>query len=218
MGSVAYLHASLVGLTVVLVVACVLSRQRTGPLSELHDRLSNQLTVLTIGCILWPIAWLLLVGKDAVVSSPLSLIGLAWTPLLLLLDMSFLHQNSEDQSSHSVSYNGTAISSICFALGGLLITNVGKNFARAASPLLSSCIFLICAFVLPSFSTRSSSSETATMQAIQKVALSFCIGLLLSTVGINLQVSWVKYKTNFGPSLKETIKHGTSIPGEGDKT
>lgn len=206
------LNASIAGLISFLVVACLLSRRAVGHVSELHERLSNQLTVLTIGAVVWPIVWYFLVGPEAVSKSPLSVIGLVWTPCLLGLDMLFLHQNPEDRPTQSVSYDANGISSLAFALGSLLVTNIGKNFARAASPLLSSCIFLICAFVLPSFGTRSKSAETAAMQSIQKVALSYCIGLLLSTVGINLQVSWLKYSSQLAPSVKESIEHGTKLP------
>ena len=203
-----------VGVQVALAAMCVLSRRAAGPLDALRERAANQITVYTLGALAWPIVWNLLVGCDVAARSPLALIGLAWAPLLLCLDVLWIQNHTDDRPQQALTYDANAISSLAFALGGILVTNIGRNFARAASPMLSACLFLICAFVIPSFGVRAGTPGAASVQAAQKVALCYCIGLLMSTVGINLHSTFVKFGHGKAEHLAASIRAGDRVPDE----
>jgi hypothetical protein len=206
------LAAAIFGALAALVAMCIVSRVRVGALDARYERAANQVTTWTIGAITWPLVWLALVGCDVAVHAPLALIGLVWTPVLLALDVFWANNHTEDRPQQALTYDANAISSLAFALGGILMTNIGRSFARAASPMLSACIFLICAFVIPSFGVRPNTPGAATTQAVQKVSLCFCIGLLMSAVGINLQTTIAKFGTDKGRKLAHSLLAGDAVP------
>lgn len=167
---------------------------------------ANRATVWCLGAVLWPFVWSAFVGTDVLDRTPMAVLGLLWPPLLLSLDLIWITQSSEhSQSKQTLSYDGNAISSLAFALGGLLVTNVGQNFARAASPILTACVFLIVAFVLPTPGTKNGTLSGSIISAIQKVCLSYCVGLLLTAVGVNLNIGLFKYKSNQGEILLKAL-------------
>ena len=167
---------------------------------------ANRATVWCVGAVLWPFVWSTFVGTDVLDRTPLSIIGLLWPPVLLGLDLLWVTQSSDqNQSKQTLSYDGNAISSLAFALGGLLVTNVGQSFARAASPILTACVFLILAFVIPTPGARNGTVSSSVISAIQKVCLSYCVGLLLTAVGVNLNIGLHKYKSSQGAILLKAL-------------
>lgn len=206
------LFAILVGTQVAFVAMCVVSRKTLGGLDVTRERAANQVTVWTTGALMWPLVWFALVGCDVALRAPLGFIGLIWTPLLLFLDIFWVGNHSEDRPQQALTYDANAISSLAFALGGVLLTNIGRSFARAASPMLSACLFLICAFVIPSFGVRPGTPGAASVQALQKVSLCYCIGLLMTAVGINLNATVLKFSQGRGEKLHASIRAGDNVP------
>ena len=151
--------------------------------------LSASAGTYAVGLIAWPFVWFALVGQFVGRAAPLSSIGLLWVPVLLCLDLMWttrqpLDRTTEERSSFS--YEGNSLSSLAFALGGLLVARTGKSTARAATPMLSACILLVVAFVVPSPGVNTHSSSGARVLSGKKVALAYCVGLLLSAVAITM--------------------------------
>ena len=67
-----------------------------------------------------------------------------------------------------------------------MLTNVGAKFAKSVSPVFSACILVCVAVLLPSPGLQASTLAAVTIAAVQKVALTYCIGLLISTLTMNI--------------------------------
>ena len=169
-------------------------------MEETSLRLANNCTVWAAGAILWPVLWINVVGIDVAAHTPMAMLGLAWPPCMLFLDLLFVPHQASGQKEIT-SYDANVLTSLAFAMGGLLVTSgLGKNFVRAASPILSSCVFLVIAFCICTPSMKEGTQARGVVKAIQKVCLSWCVGLLLTAVGINLQVG-VQHKDAQGREI-----------------
>lgn len=184
--------ASVVSLLVVLVTRIHASRERsTAPTESL--RASTELaTVWAIGAILWPAVFHMFVGLDTVQSVPLLMIALIWPIVLLVHDLSSIHhqtmENEVRRSRQGMQLETNAVSSLTFAIGGLLMTHMGRRWAESAVPLLSGVVFLCIAFITPQLALQAHSIENIRVNAMQRVALVYCIGLLSATVLLIMQV------------------------------
>lgn len=207
------LVSSTVGVLTLSLCASIVSRLSlcTDGMEFEDVKLANKTTVWIVGALLWPFVWYMFAGIDVLKTTPLSVVGLAWPIFLLYLDTVWVtHHSESNQNKQTLSYDGNAITSLAFALGGLLVTNIGKDFARTASPILTACVFLITAFVIPTPGSSPSSHSAGVVLAIQKVSLSYCVGLLLTAVCINLsfglKFSKKDHENCFSKALKEFEK------------
>lgn len=151
----------------------------------------NAATCYTIGVILWPALWYFLVDSKTIRVAPLTLLGFVWPVFILVLDLFWTTKQPlepEDTKKNTFTFDGNAISSLSFALGGILLSQVGKTFAASASPMLSACIFLVIAFVIPSPGVHARTGAGAIILAVKKIAMAFCVGLLISAITISLQI------------------------------
>lgn len=206
-----------IGSLVVAFAYAVASRNAlcTAGMNEELIRFANKSTIWTLGAIVWPVVWSVFVGIDVLDRTPLAIIGLLWPPFLLALDLVWVTESSDTaQSKQTLSYDGSAISSLAFALGGLLLANVGEGFARAASPILTACIFLILAFVIPTPGLKSGTFGSSAIVAVQKVCLGYCVGLLLTAVCINLHIGLHKYKGSQATLLSKAMTDLAPEPGK----
>lgn len=193
----------LVGCIVVAVCYAIFSRASTNDsgMRETSVDQCNRSVVLALGGVLWPVVWQVFVGAQVLDRAPFAALGLAWPMVLLFLDLLWIVNGTDSQNKQTLSYDGNAISSIAFAVGGLLVTSVGQQFARAASPILTSCVLLIVAVVIPTPGARNGTRLSAIVSAIQKVCLSYCVGMILTAVCINLQFGLSKLKHKQGNLL-----------------
>ena len=153
--------------------------------------LFNMATSYTVGALLWPLLWYLLVGPVMITTAPLTFAGFVWPVVILFLDLMWVTKQPfepEDTKKTSFTFDGNAISSLSFALGGILLSQIGKTFAASASPMLSACIFLVIAFVIPTPGVHARTGVGAVILAVRKIAMAFCVGLLISSIAISLQV------------------------------
>lgn len=155
--------------------------------------LLNSATTYTIGALLWPFVWYVLVGPAMMRASPLTTVGFVWPIVIMFLDLLWVTKQPlepDDSKKTSFTFDGNAISSLSFALGGVLLSQVGKTFASSAAPILSACIFLVIAFVIPSPSVHSRTGIGSIILASKKIAMAFCVGLLISSIAISLQMGF----------------------------
>ena len=206
-----------ISLLVILLVQCLVSRKTVYARKEIILRFRTQANILTVWMVfmlLWPIIWMRVVGMAVIEGFPLCFVGLLWPIILLTVDIMWIsHQTIESEAvskKSMFSFDSNAISGMSFALGGLLISNLGHDFAKSSSPILLSVVFLCIAFVLPAPSLQISTLSGITMQSIQKACLYCCVGLLVTALMINMSAGF-KYNLNQKDVIKsvfETIKNG----------
>ena len=170
-----------------------------GRLSTRTRELINAATTYACGALVWPVIWFCLVSRVMIQTAPLTLLGFAWPIVIILLDLLWVTKQPlepDDTKKTSFTFDGNAISSLSFALGGILLSQVGKTFAASASPMLSACIFLVVAFVLPSPGVHARTGIGAIILAAKKIAMAFCVGLLISSIAISLQVGIERRRTS----------------------
>lgn len=148
---------------------------------------SEQLaTVWAVGAILWPVVLHFFIDLSSISHTPLLFFALVWPIFLMISDLrSINHQTLENETTRGRSgmqLETNSIASITFAIGGLLMTHMGRRWAEAAVPLLSAVILFCIAFVLPRPALHPRSVEGIRVHAMQRVALVYCIGLISATV------------------------------------
>ena len=150
----------------------------------------NLLTIWIVFTTIWPILWLKIVGKEIVSSFPYSVVGLIWTLMLFTIDiLGISHHTIETEGENKKSmftFDSNAISGLAFALGGVIVSNLGQDFGKTASPIFSSVILLCMAFLIPSPGIRATTLSGISIQTIQKSCIYCCIGLLVTALSINL--------------------------------
>lgn len=161
-----------------------------GHLRTRTRELMNSATSYACGLLVWPIVWYLLVGPAIIRAAPLSLLGLLWPIMIMLLDLQWVTKQPhepEDSKKTTFTFDGNAISSLSFALGGILLSQVGRSFASSAAPMLSACLFLVIGFVIPSPGVHSRTGMGSIILAMKKISMAYCVGLLVSAIGVSLQ-------------------------------
>lgn len=181
------------GYIVVLGALAVLAARNcvASKTSIAHRRLADTSAVYAIGALLWPLIWSLVCGSAFEKMKRVALVGLIWPPLLLLIDTVFVHhQVSADprRTAGSIQFDGNALSGMALAIGGLLARYVSGGYAAAASPMFMATILLIFMVVLPTPAFSPESTEAGIVQSVQKVALQYCLGFILTAVSVVLAV------------------------------
>lgn len=185
-------------MAVVLLAAAVLHARRQ---ALRHDTESERLlaqanvaTVWVLGMLGWVVLFELLIGFRTLREIPMLWLTCLWPIALLGFDLRLLqHQTLEHESRRvksTMTLETNAISGLAFALGGMLATNMGRDFARTASPILSVVSLLCLAFVLPTPSAQTHTPVGVTILAAQKVCLTYCVGLLSAAVVLNLAATY----------------------------
>lgn len=199
----------IVGICVVMTLLTRITAASTNETDDCATQL-NQATIWMIGILVWIIIFGQLYGLHMINRIPVLSIALAWPIALLAFELYLTsHQTLDNESKRSrgtMQMEISAISGLAFALGGLLMTNLGKSFAKTVYPLLS-CVILICLlFIIPNPSTQFGSSTSAAVQTFQKVCIIYCIGILIGAVVVNLdatkKLNWTDAHASF--SLKDS--------------
>lgn len=153
--------------------------------------LSNMATAYVAAAFLWPFVWHPLVGQTMLSHSKWTIVGFVWPLIILTVDLIWVTRHPlelDDTKRGSFTFDGNAISGLSFALGGLLLSQVGAVFAKSAAPLISACIFLVIAFVIPNPGVHVRSGLGAVLLSSKKIAMAFCVGLLISAIAVSLQI------------------------------
>ncbi len=153
----------------------------------------NQATIWMLGILLWIVIFDQLYGLQMINKIPMLAIALAWPVALLAFELYLTsHQTLRNESKRSrgtMQMEISAVSGLAFALGGVLMTNLGKAFGKTVYPLLSVVILICLLFIIPNPSTQFGSSTGAAIQTFQKVCIVHCIGILIGAVLVNLDLT-----------------------------
>ena len=160
-------------LALTMIVLARLYANKDGNVSTRSVAQLNIATVWILGILHWPILWQTLVGYQMLSEFPLTLCGFAWPFILICLDLIWIpHQTIEHEGVNKKTifhFDAGAVQALSFGIGGLLLTQIGRNFARTTSPIFSACIFMCVAFLLPTPGVQALSVTGVTVSAIQKL-------------------------------------------------
>lgn len=153
----------------------------------------NQATIWMLGVLTWIFIFEQLFGLQMINQIPILFVALAWPIVLLVFELYLTsHQTLSNESKRSrgtLQMEISSISGLAFALGGVLMTNLGKTFSKTLYPLLSIVILICLIFIIPNPSTHFGSSTGAAIQTCQKVCLLHCLGILIGAVLVNLDLT-----------------------------
>ena len=171
--------------------AAVLWLRSSAPKGAPHSRIADTVSIYAVGALAWPFVWSL-VCSNAMRSMPwFASVGLAWPPLLLLVDVAFAqHQAGQDAGKHSygMQVDGNTLSGLALTMGGVLARYVSSDFASAAGPVLMATVLLTLLFVVPTPVMHADSAEANSVRAAQKVALQYCLGFTITSVAVAFSV------------------------------
>jgi len=167
------------------------------------------LTTWSIAIVPWFATFDAVVGTREAFHAPWLLVSLDWPVVLLVAEILCIQHQTLDfvsrRSMSSLQIESNAVSGLAFAIGGLLASNLGAGFAKAAAPMLSVVIFLCVAFVLPTPSLQPRSPTGATVHAAQRACLTYCIGFLLAAVITNVHGTW-RRRLGFTPGTESAVR------------
>ena len=189
-------------------VAVLYERASVPSGSAMHAKVANASVAYAIGALLWPFAWSTVCGY-VVDSMPwFAYIGVLWPPILLLADVAFA-QHGVGQDPHrqtqGMSYDANTLSGLALTLGAVLVKTVSDGFATAAAPMMIATVLLGLLFIMPSMALHAESLHAATVRAVQKVALQYCLGFTLTAVSIAFAVGLGRAPAQ-GPELRKVIE------------
>lgn len=176
---------------VVLGVLAVLHERSAVPASVPHAKVANASAAYAVGALVWPFAWSLVCGPTLDTLPWFGYVGLAWPPLLLLVDVAFAqHHVGQDphRQTQGMQYDSNTLSGLALTLGAVLVKNVSDGFATAAAPMMTATVLLGLLFLMPSPALHADSLDAATLRATQKVALQYCLGFTLTAVAVAFAV------------------------------
>lgn len=148
----------------------------------------------TGGVLFWPVLFDIVVGYDVLMKHPYAFLGFLWPLMMGLIDM----RASADRTlldvtdKHGNVRIGTfradvgVIVTTAFAMGSLMSSKSDVGSARLASPLIMFALVLCLAFVLPAGDAADGASfrHTVTVQSVQKVALNYAVGFVLTGIAL----------------------------------
>lgn len=206
LGHHATLTAACVYVVLVGVIAAVLLTR--GPQRPAkYRKLTERMLVYAIGSLLWPFLWASVCGCSVESLPTVAYLGLLWPPLLLLADTAFVTHSLDapaERARMSVQNDANAISAMALTIGGLFVRHVSEGFARAAAPMFLAAVLLILLVVLPTPAFHADSTEANVAHAVQKVALQYCLGLIITSLGITFGVGMRKAGMQ-GAELKKAM-------------
>lgn len=163
---------------------------------NLNTNIKKKVKILkykTIGVLLWPLIFNLIIPEDEKYKNSL-IAPFLWPFFVWIWDSYLLTYGliSETSSSNVVSarLDPSTISSMSFALFGLL----GGSSNGKYSYIFLYAVLMCIAFVFPNHNLASGSPEDILVESVQKVILSWAVGMLF--VGVSLQHFSQKNKSN----------------------
>lgn len=193
---------------VVLGAVAIVLERRAAPNTGVHRKLADASTVYAIGALAWPFAWLAVCGRATQSMPWLAFVGLAWPPLLLLVDVAFAQHAAGDdpaKQTYALQMDGNTLSGLALALGGVLVKYVSDGFATASSPMLMAALLLVLLVVVPSPGLHADSAHASAFRAAQKVAVQYCLGLVITSVAIVFGVG-MRHAGRQGAELARALK------------
>ena len=155
--------------------------------AQAATRIADTSAVYALGALAWPFVWSAVCGAAMPSMPSIGYVGVLWPPTLLLVDALYArHTAAHDaqKQTYAMQLDGNTLSGLALTLGGLLVRWVSDKFATSASPMFTAAVLLALLVVFPSPAMHAESREANAVRAAQKVALQYCLGLLLTAVSI----------------------------------
>lgn len=202
-----WLTATCVYVVLVGVVTAVVAHNQIACAAPDYCKMSHKMLVYAIGGMAWPFLWAAICGPSVDHMPAVAYLGLVWPSLLLLVDTAFVSHSfrGDDRgAARSIQNDGNTLSAMALAIGGLFVRYVSEGFATAASPMFVAAVLFVLLVVVPTPAFRAGSTHASAVHAIQKVALQYCLGFIITSVGITFGVGMV-HAAKQGTELKKVI-------------
>lgn len=172
------------------------------PKEELEPRIkSTQLIVTTIGCLIWPAIFIILLNKEwksgVLVKDKLMWACALWVMALFLLDAVMIAYTpavdlaSAEKQQREVKSTFLSIVSTVFAFG-VLLSNIAKSEKKRSSRSAQICItglLLGLAFAIPSFDSGEGDGYfTHLLLSITKTVCVIAVGIFMSGIVLELNI------------------------------
>lgn len=147
--------------------------------NELDQRRARSSTISTLGALLWPLILFEAVPKEDHGESGL-LLPMAWGLLTWWLDMYLLHKAPGNTVTKpaSLRLEPSSVTALTFGLAGILGAKPHCRHINLFLYAIVGCMVL----VFPSHTLQPDCVQQQVFEDVQKVALGWCIGLLLAGV------------------------------------
>ena len=173
----------------------VLFERSRAPDAMHHAKLANASAVYALGALAWPFVWSVVCGHSVRSLPWFAYVGLLWPVVLLTLDVSFVqHSAGHDplKQAYGMQVDANTLSGLALTLGAVLVRNVSDGFATAAGPMTMATVLLALLFIVPTPVLHADSLHAATLRALQKVTLQYCLGFTITAVSIAFCVGMLK--------------------------
>lgn len=143
-------------------------------------------TVSLMGLLLWPVVWDLTMGYNLLFQSPLAIAGFLWPMIINLIQMISTKARGRSKTV-GVYRDASAIISIGFAIGTLLISQVGQNNLSSLEgqkvlPALLYSLLLSIAFVVPIAHIEPNYTSSVTIKSTQRTFLNYSVGFVITGI------------------------------------
>lgn len=192
----------------VLGVLLLRGGSAVGMASQRHRTLATITAINAVGALLWPVLWTLVCGHSLRTLPPIAWIGLAWPSAVLLLNTALVQHQFDartERRAHAIQADANMLSGLALAIGGLLAKYVSDGFALTASPMFVAALLLVLLIVAPNPDVHADSPLAHALHALQRVALQYCLGFILTSVAIILSVGFVKAAAKQEGELRKAL-------------
>lgn len=179
-------------LSVLSVIVCILISKTFKRVWKRVDRTDSVRKIAlasfvrAMSAVLWPIVLLTLIIPREEHNNPNIIYPLVWNTLIWFLDSRLLHYSkSGDGRVASISLPPSSITGLTFGLCGMVGSNPTSKYSHLFMYSIIGCLSL----VLPSHNLQSGCIEEQLFESIQKSALMWCIGILITAVVLTRQCS-----------------------------
>ena len=159
--------------------------------------------------VLWPLLFDCLVGMSLLRRVPMLWFSLLWPFALISLNIGNASR-ARDTKVHNrghVQLDVNAIAGFCFAIGGLVSSQMGKHVGITTNSIFTTAFLLCIAFIMPSPEVPDDVVLSVVVETTQQSFLHFAIALLISGVVLNLS-----YGIKAADKREEYIDKALSTP------
>ncbi len=193
---VTFLNISLV---VLVIVAIIIGQENLqdpenggSPMSRTNNLRVIDNMIDYVGLLLWPVIWDLTIGFGIMEHFPFTFLGFIWPMALIFIDLYFAQEKVDPNEKGSytsvgnIQVDATAVITIAFAMGALLLSQTDRSVSSISSPMIMFALLFTIAFVIPSNDIHMNETTKLLMFSVQRIFLNYAIGFVISGISVNL--------------------------------
>lgn len=144
--------------------------------------------------LLWPLLYNCLVGTRLLMTNQMLWFAFVWPLVILSINASNSYRSrpSRMHAKPSTQMDVNAIAGFCFAVGGLISSQMGKEVAISTSSIFSTAFLMCLAFIMPTPEVHNDDVFSVVVETFQQSFLHMAIGLLIAGILINLNFGFRK--------------------------